>query len=179
MEDVTDFSTVAPEDRADLRDALVDQMRYLRDEVEALRTVVSTVPEDVQSGRPLPDDLTMKEIYGVIATLDREVRPDRIRAAADGDAPSVASVDEDALIDGEGWNDRPMDTVLDALQDARNDLLRILDDVDLDAWTQTATLDGETMTLFELVHRMAKADVERMRTLGHRLHDADLTKREE
>jgi hypothetical protein len=42
---------------------------------------------------------------------------------------------------------------------------------------RTATVDGDRVTLFELVHRFASDDFQRMRDLGYRLHDADLSER--
>lgn len=175
MDDVVNFDAIDPSDADALRKALIDQMAYLVEEVEALKTVVETVPESVQSGRPTPNDLTMKEIYGVLATLDRDVRPGQIRQVASGNTPSLATPDPDALVRDQGWNARDIAAILDAVQDARRTLVDRLRDLPADAWSAPATYDGDAVTLAALLHRYAKADMERLRTLGYRLHDADLS----
>lgn len=177
---VTEFDDVAPEDRSELRDALLDQLSYLIDELEATKTVVGRVPEDVQSGRPTPDALSMKEVYGLIATLDADVRRPHARAILSGDTPSLPSVDEHALVDNADWNDLDIHAVFERVQDARRDLVDTLGAADIDAWMQqTRSDDGEALTLFEYVHRIATADLDRLRDLGLRLHNAHLGDREE
>jgi hypothetical protein len=147
----------------------------LIEEVEALKTVVGAVPDEVQSGRPTPSDLTMKEIYGLLATLDTEVRPAQIQAVAGGHEPSLEPPAPDSLVRNDGWNDRSMDAILNAVQDARRGFVDGLRDLSPEAWQATATYDGEPLTLAALVHRYARDDMEHLRTLGHRLHDADLS----
>lgn len=178
MDDVVNFDAVEPESLDDLRHALLDQLAYLVDEVEALRTVVASVPPDVQAGRPTPADLTMKEIYGLIATLDRDVRPAQVQQVADGDAPALVPPNPDRLARESGWNDRAMADILTDVQAARRAFVERLRDLPLGAWTEPATYDGDDVTLAELLHRYARADLDRLRDLGYRLHDADLSDRE-
>ena len=178
-DDVTDFRDVPEKDREALRTSLIEQVEYLIDEVEALRTVASAVPEPVQSGRPTPEDLSMKEIYGLIATLDADVRPQQIDRIVSEDTPELSTPDPDALARDAGWNERDLDAVLDAVQDARRDLTEHLRSLDAATWAAPATLDGEPVTLFEAVHRFARADFACLRDLGYRLHDADLSERDE
>lgn len=177
MDDIVDFDAVDPDAVDDLRAALIDQMQYLTAEVVALRSVVGVVPDAVQDGRPTPDDLTMKEIYGLIATLDRDVRPEHIHAAAEGTAPSLTSPDTDALARDAGWNTRDIDAILDIVEAARADFVDVLRSLPTEAWSASTTYNGEPMTLAGLVHRYAQNDLERLRTLGYRLHDADLSDR--
>jgi len=178
MEDVVDFDNVAPEDRTELRKGLIDQLAYLVQEVAALKTVVDAVPEDVQAGRPTGEDLTMKEIYGLIATLDDEVRGPVVEALADGEAPpSVPAEPPRQQVRSDDWNARNIESVLDAVQDARRRFVDALQTVPPDDWAQTVAVGGEAITLFEWTHRIAEADLERLRDLGYRLHDADLSDR--
>jgi len=179
MSEVTDVAEAQAEDPEALRDALLDQIAYLVDEIEALRTVVGGVPEQIKSGRPAPDALTMKELYGAIATLDAKVRRPRIGRMVEEDAPTLTPVDPDAEVREVGWNDKEMDAILDRVTEARQELVEALDALPLEAWHRTATLDGDTVTLFTLVHRMTQADAERLRDLGYRLHGAHLSERDE
>jgi hypothetical protein len=175
MEDIVDFAEVPPEDQAELRQGLLDQLEYLIEEIEALRTVVGTVPEEVQSGRPTPEDLTMKEIYGLIATLDATVRRPAVDAVATGETPTVpADPPRDEVRDA-GWNERDIGAILDEVQGARRRFVDALGALDLDAWTHPVDVGDETETLFAWAHRVAEADFERLRALTHRLHDANLS----
>jgi hypothetical protein len=178
MEDVVNFDNVPPEDRAELRKSLIDQVAYLVQEVVALKTVVDAVPEDVQAGRPTSDDLSMKEIYGLIATLDDEVRRPVVDAVAEGETPDVSGSPPRQQVQQSDWNERDIQTVLDAVQDARRRLVDALQSVPADDWAQPVHVDGDPITVFEWTHRIAETDLERLRDLGYRLHDADLSNRD-
>ena len=175
MDDTTDIDEAQVEDPEALRDALLDQLSYLVEEVEALRSVVGTLPEQIKNGRPAPDELTMKELYGAIATLDAEVRAPRVVQFTEEDAPSFAAVDIDEHVRDDGWNEQSMSDILDQVQDARHALVDRLDGLPLDAWHRTATLDEESVTLSDLVHDITQTDAERLRDLGYRLHGAHLS----
>jgi hypothetical protein len=179
MSDVTDIEDAQADDPEALRDALLDQVAYLVDEIEALRTVVGDVPEQIKSGRPAPDALTMKELYGAIATLDAKVRRPRIARIVDEDEPALTPVDPEAEVREADWNEQEMDAILDRVAEARQELVTVLDDLPLEAWHRTATLEDESMTLFALVHGITQADAERLRDLGYRLHGAHLSERDE
>ena len=174
--DLTDAIDSDP-DRA--RAVLVDQLRYLLDEAEAVRPLVDRVPAIVQEGRPTPDELSMKEIYGALAARDEEIRMPRVEqmTAAD-EPPAFDPVEDDELVDGAGWNDRPLPDILDRVQSARAALVDQLETLPPEAWSCTARFGEETQTVYEVVHRIAREDADRLRDLGYRLHGANLTDRE-
>jgi len=97
MSKVTDIEEAKAEDPEALRDALLDQLAYLIDEAEALQSVVGAVPEQIKSGRPTPDDLTMKEIYGAIVTLDADVRRPRVDRILEEERPTLEPTNVDQL----------------------------------------------------------------------------------
>jgi hypothetical protein len=158
----------------DLRAALLDQLAYLIEEAEATRSVVGAVPEAVQTGRALPDDRTMRETYGLLAALDRQVHAPRMRtlAAATGAPPAFDHADPDALVAAHAWNEVAMDALLDDVQAARRTLLDALRAVD--DWSRTLTVGSEPLDVFTYAHRVAEADFRLLRTLSLRLHDANL-----
>lgn len=179
MADSTDVSTAQTEDPGALRDALVDQMGYLLAEIEALKPVVRGLPDDIKEGRPGPDVLTMKELYGAIATLDEEVREPRVERVVEEDEPAFSQTEIASEVREGPWNELEMEAILDRVETARNRLVDRLDALPLDAWHRTATLGEETYTLFELVHEMTQEDADRLRALGYRLHGAHLSDRDE
>ena len=179
MEEPIDIPEAQAEDPEALRDALVDQFGYLVDEVTALSTVVDSLPDEILAGQPEPDALTMKELYGAIATLDAEVRRTRVERVVDEDEPTLDPVDIEAEVRESGWNEREIGAILNQLKETRRELTARLEALPLDAWHRTATLKGETLSLFGLVYRMTQDDFQRLRDLGYRLHGAHLSDRDE
>ena len=179
MKEPIDIDEARADDPESLRDALVDQFGHLVDEVTALSTVVDGLPDEVLEGRPEPGALTMKELYGALATLDTEVRRVRVNRVVEEDAPTLDPVDIEAEVRESGWNEHDIGAILDRVTEARRELTDQLEALSLDAWHRPATLEGETIRLFELVYRMTQDDIERLRTLGYRLHGAHLSDRDE
>ena len=179
MEDTIDIDEARAEDPEALREALVDQFGYLVDEVTALSTVVDSLPDEILQGRPEPGALSMKELYGAIATLDAEVRRLRVGRVVEEDEPALEPVDINDEVRDTGWNEREIGAILDQLKEARRDLTADLENLPVDDWHRTATLEGETLTLFALVYRMTQDDFQRLRDLGYRLHGAHLSDRDE
>jgi hypothetical protein len=179
MPDTINIDEARADDPEALRDALVDQFGYLVDEVTALSTVVDSLPDEILGGRPEPEALTMKELYGAIATLDAEVRPARVERIVDEETPALEPVDVQGEVRDSGWNEQEIGAILDQLKEARRELTGRLEALPLDAWHRTATVKGETLTLFALVYRMTQDDFQRLRDLGYRLHGAHLSDRDE
>ena len=178
-DEVTNIEEARADDPEALRDALLDQVDYLVDEIEALKTVVGGLPEQIKSGRPAPDALTMKELYGALSVLDAEVRRPRIERILEKDAPTLDPVDVDEQVREAGWNDQEIDAILDQVTEARQALVDQLEALSPEAWHRSATLDDESVTIFDLVYRMTQNDAERLRDLGYRLHGAHLSERDE
>jgi hypothetical protein len=180
MAESADLAEAIDENPTQARAVLLTQLRYLIDEVEALKPLVNRVPTAVQEGRPTPDDLSMKEIYGAIALRDAQVHRPRLQrvAAADDETPAFESVDDETLVEKEDWDEWPLPDILDRVQSARRALVEQLDAVPVDAWHRAGRFDGETQSLFEIVHRITREDADRLRNLGYRLHEANLTDRD-
>lgn len=175
MGDTTDIADAQIEEPETLRTALLDQLAYLIDEIDALQNVVDGLPDQIKNDRPTPDALTMKEIYGALATLDAEIRRPRILRIIDDDVPTLHPTDIDEEVRNAGWNDRPMDEILDQVKDARQALVDALKALSTEKWHQTASLDDTEVTIFDLVHEMTQSDADRLRDLGYRLHGAHLS----
>src|SRR5690554_4031017 len=74
-----------PRTLEEIREAVLDQLAHLIDEVEALRIHVDLVSQEVLSGRPTPDSLTFKEIYALLASFDGRVFTPAVERLRSGD----------------------------------------------------------------------------------------------
>ncbi|WP_022835844.1 hypothetical protein [Salisaeta longa] len=164
-----------PPNPTEAREALIAQMAHLIDEVEALRPMLDVLPPAVQTGRPTPDALSMHEVYGSFATLDADVRGPRIERLLAEDSPVLAPANRADLARAAGWNDEPLPAILDAVQRERRALVERLDAIATPQWTRTARLHDTTHTLFTLVRAMVQDDIDCLRELAQRLHEADLS----
>lgn len=179
MDDTTDIAEAQAREPEALRDALLDQLAYLVDEIEALKTVVDRLPDAIKEGRPTPDALTMKEIYGTFCVLDAEVRRPRVTRMMDEDQPDLEAVDVEEEVRDADWNERDIHAILEQVATTRRQLVEQLEGLSPKAWHRTALLDDETVSLFDLVHRITQRDADRLRSLGYRLHNAHLSDRDE
>lgn len=162
------------------RSVLLGQLRYLIDEIETLKPLAERIPEAVQTGRPTPDALSLKEIYGAIALRDEQVRQPRVQRMAEADTatPRFDPVDDADLVAAVDWNARPLPDILERVQAARAALVEQLDTLPPAAWAHEGQLGDETLTVYAMVHRIVREDTDRLRDLGYRLHEANLTDRE-
>ena len=160
-----------PTQAAGVREALLDQLAYLIDEIEALKAVVDRVPPSLQEARPLRQDLSLKELYGLLATLDEAVYRPRLRQMMAEDTPAFDTVDEAALVTEAGWNEQPLDHILDRVQEARRGLLSVLRALPPEAWARTGHFGDERRDVYSLAHHIIQHNVDLLRTIGYRLHD--------
>jgi len=163
----------------DLRRALLDQLAYLIDEVEALKAVVDRVPEPLQAARPLEEDLSLKEIYGMLVTLDEAVHLPRLRRMVAEDEPAFDAVEAASLVRAAGWNEQPILAILDRVQQTRRDLLSFISVLPAGAWTSTAYIGAVRSDVYGLAHAITQQDVDLLRMIGYRLHESHLTRRAE
>ncbi|MEO0742179.1 MAG: DinB family protein [Bacteroidota bacterium] len=174
----------APETQAVRREALLAQLGWLIVEAEALGPLMAALPPNVLTGRPMPDTHSVKETFGLLATLDHEVHAPQVARMLSEGTPALARAGEAALAEGSAWNDTNLAVLLDRMRDARQALLDQLTAAPPDAWQRTAMLasatdDSETLTLGAYVLRICQHDADRLRDLAYRLHESKLTSRAE
>ncbi len=158
-----------------LRTMLLDQVAYLADEVEMQKRLIHRVPKAVQEGRPMPDDFSMKEIYGILALRDEQVHAPLLRNRTE---PMALPQDTD-LATANDWNSEPILALLNRVQQARRAVVNSLSALDTATWQQAITLGDKQMHLFALAHRITQQDADLLRDLGYRLHESRLTDRNE
>ena len=159
---------------ARLREALLEQLAHLIDEVEALKGVVELVPDALLEARPPGQTLSIKETYGLLAALDEAVYLPRLRQLMAEDEPAFEVVDEDALAAQTDWNALPLAAILAQVQAARRALLDYLSALPADAWTRTARLSDDHPDVYRLVHHRIQHDADLLRTVGYRLYESTL-----
>ncbi|ARA93562.1 hypothetical protein AWN76_010590 [Rhodothermaceae bacterium RA] len=164
-------------DDATLREALVDQLAYLIDEIEMLRGRIDRVPASILEARPLPGDLSVKELFGLIATRDADVRLPLLRRMMAEAEPVFSPADDRALVQGGGWNDRSIEAILTELQAARRALVEAVQALPAAAWTRTARFGEASRSVYELLHAAIQQDADDLRTLGYRLYESNLSGR--
>lgn len=142
------------------RDAILDQLRYLLDEVEMLRQVTARVPTPLLEARALEGSFSLKETLALLAALDAQVRLPRLEAAA-GRVPNDTAIDEQALV-GDAHT-LSIDALVDACVAARQRLVATAERLPPEAWERGVTA---------LLYAVTQEDADRLRTLTQQLFDA-------
>ena len=154
--------------------ALVEQMRWLVDEAEALGPLLATLPAWALDQTPVPEERTVKETLAALASLDRETTPawlDRIDAGED--TPAFTTPDLSGL--AAGANERDLDDLLTAVRTNRQPLADRVEAIPAETWDRPLRLDGEETDLYGLILTLVRRDADELKTLANRLHGADLT----
>ena len=162
----------APETLAARREALLHQLGWLADEAGALGPLLEGLPAWALEQTALPEERSVKETLARLTALDRAVYPRWIERILAEEQPTLASAE--AAVDSD-VNTQAVGALLEALQATRAHLLAAIETVPEANWSRTALLDGETVTLYDLVLRIVRHDAEELRTLAYRLYEAKLT----
>ena len=163
-----------PRDAATLaarREALLDQLGWLEDEAAALAPLLAGLPAWAVAQAPLPTDLSAKQTFAWLATLDRDVYPGWLRRVQSESGPALDTPEAGAP---EAANDRALDDLLADLRAARADLRRQLAGVPAQAWSRRATLDGAETDLYGVALAIVQRDADHLKEIAYRLHEADL-----
>ena len=160
------------DEAARLRAELVAQLEYLLEEVEALEAVVDVVPAGVLEARPLPDQPTIKELFGVLVRADEDVYLPQLERVVAEDAPLFALPDAAVLATREPWNEQPVTALLARLHRARTALIAFLRALPPGEWQRTAVFAGGIRDVYGLAHHITQHDAEVLRAVGHRLYES-------
>ena len=136
----------------DRRDALLGQLRYLLDEVEALGPLLARLPGDVLTAA-LPGERSPLGTFAHLAALDREVYAPQLR----GD-PAPPEPESEAKED--------LEETLEALHAARADLVGMFEAED--DWPEG---------WYDLALTVVRRDAEELKRLAYRMHESHITSR--
>jgi hypothetical protein len=160
-----------------LRGALLDQIAYLAAEADALQSMISRLPAAVLETHPLPGEMSVKELYALLLRYDEELHRPFVDDLLRGAVPSTRRPEARDLIAGSPWNQIPISQILSRLAESRRQFVARCGDAPDSEWTRTGTIDGEAVDLFAYLFHVVQHDVEVLRLLGERLHEARLSDR--
>lgn len=166
-------------DQEALRTRLLDQLAYLCDEVVALQPIVDRIPEEVQSGRPIDSDLSIKEIFGLLVTINRHVYLPALQQMIADDEPTFSDTPTAELLADTDWNAHSIPSILEAIAEARRSVVAFLQALPATEWQRTATFDDQKRDIYGVAHSITQQDVTYLSAIGYRLHESKLTSRAE
>jgi hypothetical protein len=154
------------------REALLDQLRYLVLEIEALGPLLEELPLDLLAARPMAEP-SILDAFARIAALDREVRIRQLEEMRRQDSPRLDAGEIDV---------RPAADAAAAVADvrtAREALVATFEALAPSDWRRTAVFpDGEAGTVYDLALGIVQDDHEVLRALTYRMHVAQFSFRE-
>lgn len=158
---------------AERRAALLDQLGWLADEAAALAPALATLPVWALESAPLPGERSVKETLAHLARRDHEAYPRWIERIEEAERPVLRPADTAS----EEANERLLDALVEDLRRGRAALVARVAALPEAMWAREAMLEGETVTLYDLLLRIVRQDADALRALAYRLHEADLTPR--
>ena len=190
MAETTERSDGAFENRARLREGLLDQLRHLVREVDMLENVIGRVPEKLLVEAPPGETHSIKEIFGLIARLDEAVHPERIERLLAEDTPHFAPADPEALLSEEAWGEQPITAILERVRTARQGLVHQMEAVPPNDWLRTGVFpkdeakvnrtgendeeEAEERDLYWMAHTLCQRDAARLKGMTRRLHESHM-----
>lgn len=136
-----------------MRDALLDQISYLLDEIRMLRPQIESVPDEILAAHPVSNSRSLKELYGLIVATDIEMY-ERL-SGSEGKA-SVA--------DQQPWDELPVAEILNRLESSRRRLLATLESADGMQWRAGGAAR-------EAAETVVRRDLEYQREIAERLSE--------
>ncbi len=164
-------------DRDTLRAALLDQLAYLIDELEAQKGLLHRIPDWALEGRPFEGEWSIKERYGALAAADVSVHLPQLRRIVEEDTPALEAPDRQALMTSEAWNEVEIGPLLERVQAARTALTAFLRTLTPEQWARTGSVGGVPQDVYAYVHAVIQHDADGLRAIGYRLHESHLTAR--
>ena len=144
-------------DPARCRNAVLDQLRYLIDEIAALRQISPRLHESQLTNTDRGP--SVKQCYGEIIMRDRnKILPALKNISTRRITPEDLSVD---------WNSMPMKDILVQVESARRSVIEVAENLSSEAWSQQVT---EGVDVFQFLLTASQHDTDTLRTVAERLY---------
>ena len=153
------------------RAALLSRLETVALEAEALKRVVALVPDEVLSGRPVPEEPSIKELYGRLVDLDERAYLPALGMEAAGVSAGGTPGKGPSEVP---WDSQEIHGILDRLVKARMRLLSALADASEADWRRKYRVSDHDVSLYELADIILLKDLDILRSVGERLYSARL-----
>jgi len=170
------MSGTPPTDEATLREALLDQLAYLIDEIEVQKPLLMRLPSWALEDRPFEGTWSIVERYGLLAATDEAVFEPQARDIAAGKKPLLESPNED-LTPGSSQADAGLPDLLSRIQTFRARLVEFLRTLPPDSWSRIGYFGDMQRDLYAHVHAIIQHDADCLRLIGERLFESNLSSR--
>lgn len=161
---------MADDGRADI----VERLRQTSREAQALRSVISRVPDELVWQRP-GDSPSIAELLWLIHLADEFRFSPAIDAIARGDEPRIEHVNPAILLGTDPAAEGSIDDILRQVADSRDKLLQKLESVPAGQWAAPAVLIGHgEQTCEDFALSIAEHDAGILKEIGYRLFESNL-----
>ncbi len=157
------------------RNSLIGQLGHLAEEASALRTIIQRVPEAILVAHPLQGEPSVKELFALLLRADELIHISFARDAVMNGRATGRRASSSELLEGEMWDDLPIEQILDRVAAARLKLVDVCSAATDDAWEAVLRMDDQDVDLFNFLYGVVQNDVDVLRRIAERLHDSRFT----
>jgi hypothetical protein len=128
-----------------------DILPVLSGQIEVLRRVTDSVPEDRETFRYAPGKWSVREVLGHMVDIER-VFGFRAFAFSRGEQAPLPGFDENAYVARAGFDRRSLESLAGDFTSVRETNLALFRALDSEAWDQTGTANGKPVSVRALAY---------------------------
>ena len=148
---------------------MLDQLRLLVDEAEALGSLLGSVPEELIHGRPLDTMPSIAELLAGIAYRDRTIRQRNLNAFL---SPEVGSLQPDGEEETGNADGVTIDAILADVRNERRHLVALAEKVAEASWDRVASMEDRPTTPLQYLNTVVQADAATLRQIAERIFES-------
>lgn len=131
-----------------------DILAVLTQQVEAVRRLAASVPEDRETFRYAPEKWSIREVFGHLGDAER-VFGFRAFAFSRGEPGALPGFDENAYVARSGYERRSLESLAGDFTSIRQGNLSLLRGLDEEGWSRVGTANGLAVSVRALAFIMA------------------------
>lgn len=129
-------------------------LRHMKDDLQAIKQIVRSVPEQRLVDRYAEGKWTIKEVLGHIIDVERIFAYRALRFAR-ADATELAGFEQDPYVLHSSANQRPVEDLLGELTAVRESTIVFLEGLDDAAWMRSGVANGKRATVRAIAYLIA------------------------